>query len=871
VSTRPATQLARPILAVAAGLIICAAFMRPALARPEFGAAPDMTSTDPVHVLISEVMTGGSSASDEFAELYNPGDVALGLDGLELIYVSASGATVTRKAAWATSAAPIQPGAHLLIANEAGAFAPIADVTYANGLAATGGSLALRVQGATTAIDAVGWGTAANTWLEGEPARPPAPPAGSSLERLPGGPSGSGQDTQNNAVDFFIRATPDPQNSASPPTPGGSPAPTTSPTASATASATATATATATASPSPTPVPTSTPTPSATPSPSLSATPSPSPSATPTPTLSASATPSPSTTPITIAAARALPDGSSVTVSGLAISASDFTEGGGYLVDATAGIAVLVSDGSFPRGALLAVTGTIDDRYSQRTIRAVAADLHVTGTGTDPAALSTPTGGVGEAVEALLIQIRGQVIGSPTELSSGLAYDLDDGTGVVRVLVGPATGIDTSGWTSGTQLTVIGIVGQRDSSGSGSGGYRVQPRDPADVTTAPPSASPSPTPEPSSSPTATPTPTPTPSPVDPLMSIAQARQQATGTHLRLRGVVTVGSGLIEPGSAIVQDASAAILIRLDDEAGTLHRGQLVELDGVRSTRSGMLTLRVETRPLILGQGAEPEAPRVQTGSVAEAHEARLVSVRGAITSTPLRSTANNVSFTIDDGSGPLRIVLLAQSGISSAGLARDDWVEVRGAIGQETTGAQPARGYRVWPRGAADIRVLAGPAGEGAGTDAGNEVGVADAGGAGTIAGGSRGITPDLNATARDMASSGAVPGLSGEGPDGRNGDSGKDGSTTAADAAPASLRADTARRQTAALLLVGLALLVLVASAAWWSGAFRRLHAFVFAAPAGNDPADQAWSGAMPACGAPDAVRAPLAVLPAERDRDGP
>lgn len=862
-STRPAIQLTRPLLAVGAGLIICAGLMRPALARPEIGAAPDMTSTDPVHLLISEVMTGGASASDEFAELYNPGDVALALDGLELIYVSASGATVTRKAAWATGAAPIQPRAHLLIANEAGAFAPIADVTYANGLAATGGSLALRGQGATTAIDAVGWGTAASTWLEGQPA--PAPPAGSSLERLPGGPSGSGQDTENNAVDFFMQATPDPQNSASPPTPGGSPAPTTSPTA--------TATATTTASPSPTPMPTSTPTPSATPAPSASATPSPSPSATPTPTPtpSASATPSPSTTPITIAAARALLDGSSVTVSGLAISASDFTEGGGYLVDTTAGIAVLVSDGSFPRGALLAVTGTIDDRYSQRTIRAFAADLHVTGTGTDPAALSTPTGGVGEALEALLIQIHGQVIGSPTELSSGVAYDVDDGTGVVRVLVGPATGIDTSGWTSGTELTVIGIVGQRDSSGSGSAGYRVQPRDPADVTAAPPSASPSPTPEPSSSPTATPTPTPTPSPVDPLMSIAQARQQATGTHLRLRGVVTVGSGLIEPGSAIVQDASAAILLRLDDEAGTLHRGQLVELDGVRSTRSGMLTLRVETGPLILGQGPEPDAPRVQTGSVAEAHEARLVMVRGAITSTPLRSTANNVSFTIDDGSGPLRIVLLAHSGISSAGLARDDWVEVRGAVGQETTGAQPARGYRVWPRGDADIRVLAGLAGEGAGTEAGNEGEEADAGNAGTAIVGSRGITPDLNGTARDVASSGVVPGLSREGSDGRNGNSGKDGSTTAADAAPASLRADTARRQTAALLLVGLALLVLVASAAWWSGAFRRLHAFVFAAPTGDEPADEAWSGAMPAGGAPDAVRAPLAVLPAERDRDGP
>jgi hypothetical protein len=44
-----------------------------------------------------------------------------------------------------------------------------------------------------------------------------------------------------------------------------------------------------------------------------------------------------------------------------------------------------------------------------------------------------------------------------------------------------------------------------------------------------------------------------------------------------------------------------------------------------------------------------------------------------------------------------------------------------------------------------------------------------------------------------------------------------------------------------------------------------------VFAAPAGDEPAEQAWSGAMPAGGSPDAVRAQLALLPAERDRDGP
>ncbi len=174
------------------------------------------------HIVVSEVMTGGASASDEFVELYNPGPDARALDGLELVYVTASGATVTRKATWGPGA-EIGPGGHVLVANESGVFAGIADVTYANGLSAAGGSMALRVVGAATAIDAVGWGTASSTWLETAPA--PAPPAGSSVERLPGGSLGSGQDTDHNLVDFVVRVAPDPQNSTSPPVPAESAAP----------------------------------------------------------------------------------------------------------------------------------------------------------------------------------------------------------------------------------------------------------------------------------------------------------------------------------------------------------------------------------------------------------------------------------------------------------------------------------------------------------------------------------------------------------------------------------------------------------------------------------------------------------------------
>jgi hypothetical protein len=146
------------------------------------------------HLLVSEVMTGGASASDEFIELYNPTATWLPLEALEVVYVTASGATVSRRATWGAGSPAMPPGGHLLIANESGIFASIADARYASGMAAAGGSVAIRIVGAAGPIDAVGWGTAASAWIEGTPAV--APPAGSSLERLPGGPFGSAQDSE---------------------------------------------------------------------------------------------------------------------------------------------------------------------------------------------------------------------------------------------------------------------------------------------------------------------------------------------------------------------------------------------------------------------------------------------------------------------------------------------------------------------------------------------------------------------------------------------------------------------------------------------------------------------------------------------------
>jgi lamin tail-like protein len=621
------------------------------------------------HLLISEVVTGGATASDELIELYNPSAAVMPIEGLELVYVSASGATVTRRVGWEAGARLLGPGAHVLVANEAGAFAAIADALYSGGMAATGGSVALRIQGATTAVDAVGWGEASGAWLEGHPA--PAPPSGSSIERVPGGSAGSTQDTDDNAADFVVRSVPEPQNTGSPPVPG-SPLPT------------------------PTPLPTATPIPSSTETAAPSG--SPTPSATPAPT----GTPSPTASrAVPIATARGLPDGMTVTIEATALTGSAFTDGGGYLADATGGIAVLLDTASFERGERVLVTGTIDDRFAQRTLRASTVAVHPGAEPPTPIPLATAA--VNEVVEGRLVRVVGTIDGGPTTLSGGLAFDVDDGSGVARVIVGSGTGIGVGGWVDGRRITVVGVVGQRDSSGTGAAGYRVQPRDSADVELL---AVPSPTPAPASSPPTSPALSPFESTAE-ITTIAAARAAPTNARLTVRGVVTLASGTIEEESAVVQDATGAILLRLGEDAGQLVRGELIEVDGVRSTKSGMESLRVSEPPRRLGTAPDPLARTLRTGDAGEAAEAEVVLVRGTLVASARRASSGTVSFEIDDGSGPLRVVLGASLQAADEHLAAGSWIEVTGVLGQETSGAQPTLGYRVWPRDPAEVRILA--------------------------------------------------------------------------------------------------------------------------------------------------------------------
>ncbi len=735
-------------------------------------------------LLVAEVVTGGASASDEYVELVNAGDAPADLAGLEVAYATSTGTTVTRKAGWSATLA-LAPGQHLLLANGSGSFAAGADAVYSGGLAATGGAVILRVTGGAV-IDAVGWGDATNTYVEGSAAAAPA--AGQSIERLPGGSGGNAVDTNDNASDFVVNPAPVPQSLAAGPAPTQSPTPTATPAPTPTSTptpapspiptptATASPTPTATASPTPAPTPTATPTPAPTPTPTPTATPTPaptptwtpiptstptpmptatptpeptappSPTATPTPPPTASVEPSPTVPPTatpvasaslppdpspspdpvtSIAGARALPDGTSVEVegvltAGLGTLESDRT---GFVQDPTGGIALYL-DAAFaspiPAGTLIHASGVTGSRYGQRTIRLSGVDVVVLGLAGLPAPLDVATGSANEALEGLRLRVSGVVTEAPSDLADGLGVMLDDGSGELRLVVG-VDALEGNSVTTGSLVTAIGPLGQRDSSGTGLEGYRLFATlageiaiEPAPTPTPVPTASMTPTPTPAPSATPSPAPsggaTPTPIPTTAALTIAAARQVAVGAKATVRGVVVAEAGRLgTPSLFAIGDSTGGMAVRLADGMTAPSRGTLVELKGAIADPYGQTELRLTAGGLTaLGAGSIPTAQTVSTAAVGERLEGRLVTVSGTVTTGATKATSGDLALVITGADGAtLKVYADASAKLNAATLKKGVSGTFTGIVGQRASRKGALDGYRIWVRDAGDVHATA--------------------------------------------------------------------------------------------------------------------------------------------------------------------
>src|SRR3989344_8639760 len=249
------------------------------------------------HVVLSEIMTAGATAGDEFIELYNPTGVAVDLTGWRLRFRNQSGSSFSNPVA--SLSGSIASHGFFLIGSPSYTGATSVDLTYTatSSAIAANSTVLLYSDAGVTLVDKVGMGTATDF----EATTAAQPDANQSTERKANSSStiasmmiggldellGNAEDTDNNGDDFLARELPQPQNTSSALEPLAGPTP--SPSADVSPSPSASASA------SPSTEPSASPSPSISPSPSPSDLVSPSPSVTP--SIIPSSNPSPSASP----------------------------------------------------------------------------------------------------------------------------------------------------------------------------------------------------------------------------------------------------------------------------------------------------------------------------------------------------------------------------------------------------------------------------------------------------------------------------------------------------------------------------------------------------------------------------------------------
>ncbi|HTC86524.1 MAG TPA: hypothetical protein VK656_07455, partial [Candidatus Acidoferrum sp.] len=238
---------------------------------------------------------------------------------------------------------------------------------------------------------------------------------------------------------------------------------------------------------------------------------------------------------------------------------------------------------------------------------------------------------------------------------------------------------------------------------------------------------------------AAPSPTATPTPIH---SIAEALT-SSGATLRIEGTVTVAGMLLDRASRVIviQDATAAIAVKLPRDAHTPRIGDRLQVDGKVGRAYGAPRFDA-TVELDLGPGA-PVSPLVVSTAPGPAHEWRLVRVDGTLTDVHRSGDAWRADLVV--GSVRIAIVGIAAAGIPASALVEGRRATIVGFVKRPYPTATDRR-FAVVPRSPADIHL--GAATGGGSTSTGSTTGSSKTG------------TPGAGATGGSTSSTGPATGV---------------------------------------------------------------------------------------------------------------
>ncbi len=185
-------------------------------------------------------------------------------------------------------------------------------------------------------------------------------------------------------------------------------------------------------------------------------------------------------------------------------------------------------------------------------------------------------------------------------------------------------------------------------------------------------------------------------------ALSELRALRTGTRVQVRGRITAPPGSFGNRTAYVGDETSGVMVFLDARDAALPplaEGERVVAVGRLKDYHGERELVLEEPGDLVSEGPGDPVPPIPiaTGALDESAEGRLVRLRGRV------AGGQGFSATLDDGSGPARIVIRRETGLPRLGSARGATLEVIGIASQYASRSPWQGGYRVLPRSARDL------------------------------------------------------------------------------------------------------------------------------------------------------------------------
>ena len=376
---------------------------------------------------------------------------------------------------------------------------------------------------------------------------------------------------------------------------------------------------------------------------------------------------------VTVRAARALPSGRRVFVEGVTLNGlTTFGDSTLHIADSTGSIrAVRVVSANVNAGIRVRVLGTTELRDGQQTL----ADATITqiAVAAQPAPVGLTTQSAANAsngtLDAALVQVTAApIVGATSTPTGDFLISVNDGSGLLEVLIDRSTNMNVSQFFPGAQLTATGVLVS-----AGSGKWQLKPRTQNDLTAGFAS-----------------------------VTVSEARATQVGRIVSVEGIALNSWFTFGDSTVFLSDNTGTIrAVRVGPV--NLLAGDRVRLIGTVATREGQPVLSNVTAS-VLGQGVLPLPQTLTTARAANADggrlDAGLVKVLDAVVSSAA-TVAGDLVLVVSDGSGALEVVLDRDVGFAVGQFVVGARLDITGILVPNAGGLA----WRLKPRQQSDLVV----------------------------------------------------------------------------------------------------------------------------------------------------------------------